>query len=244
MPLVVADAVQPGKWGPPAPNGGAACRATSPARKRAWRGRARYDDVVVAVLLRLMPVLAVCLAAGCTHVVTIETDPVGAMVTVDDKEVGPSPVRVEKTVFFGDQLRVSVEREGFEPATISVAASEWYLWPGLLAAVPLLGLPLSLPALVIPFAGPFIAAAVVVGWAVVTSPTLLSLALVRKYPDTVTVPLKRKRPPPGTDVLLPADLFGPDDLGANPIPDVGPGPDASPPPPAKPRPPDGANPLP
>ncbi len=198
---------------------------------------------MVAVLLRLLPVLAVCVAAGCTHVVTIETDPVGAVVTVDDEVVGPSPVKVEKTVFFGDQLRVSVEREGFEPAAISVAASEWFLWPGLLAAVPLLGLPLSLPALVIPFAGPFIAAAVVVGWAVVTSPTLLSLALVRKYPDTVVVPLKRRRPP-GTDVLIPSDLFGPEDLGANPIPDVGPGPDPSPPPSPKPKPPDGANPVP
>jgi hypothetical protein len=191
-----------------------------------------------------MSVLAVCLAVGCTHVVTIETDPAGAVVTVDNEVVGPSPVRVEKPVFFGDQLRVSVEREGFEPATVSVAASEWFLWPGLLAAVPLLGLPLSLPALLVPFAGPFIAAAVVVGWAVVTSPTLLSLALVRKYPDTVTVPLKRKRSPPGTDAL-PADFFGPDDLGANPLPDIGPSPDPAPPTrPPTPKPPAGANPVP
>jgi hypothetical protein len=199
---------------------------------------------VVAALLRLLPVLSVCLAAGCTHVVTIETDPAGAVVTVDNEVVGPSPVRVEKIVLLGDQLRVSVEREGFEPATVSVAASEWYLWPGLLAAVPLLGLPLSLPALVIPFAGPFIAAAVVVGWAVVTSPALLSLALIRKYPDTITVSLKRKRAAPDGDFLLPSDFFGPDDLGANPLPDIGPGPEPSSRTSPKTRPPDGANPVP
>ena len=196
---------------------------------------------MVVAFSRLLPVLAVCLAAGCTHVVTIETDPVGAAVTVDDKVVGPSPVVVERAVFFGDQLRVTVEQDGYEPATVSVAASEWFLWPGLLAAVPLLGLPLSLPALVVPFAGPFIAAAVVVGWAVVTSPTLLSLALVRKFPDTVTVPLKRKRPRSGSDVLQPSNGFGLDDLGANPIPDIGPPPG---PPTLRSVPADGQNPVP
>jgi hypothetical protein len=94
---------------------------------------------------------------------------------------------------------------------------------------------------VVPFAGPFIAAAIVVGWAVVTSPTLLSLALVRKFPDTVTVPLKRKRPRPDADALQPSDGLGLDDLGANPIPDVGPPPET---PMLKSVPSDGGNPVP
>lgn len=197
------------------------------------------------LITTLIAVGLASIGAGCSHVVTIETDPVGATVMVDNQVVGQSPVKVERSVFFGDQLRVSVEREGYEPANVSVAATEWYPWPGLLAAIPLLGLPISLPALLIPFAGPFIAAAIVVGWAVVTSPTLLSLALVRKYPDTVVIPMTRRKPP-STDVLIPSDLFGADDLGANPLPDVGTGPTPSPPlkQTPKPKPPDGANPLP
>lgn len=234
-----------GRTGPGAAPQPAAVRTGAASLKRALGRRPGYHDVV-DVLVRLIAALAlfvtVTSGVGCSHVVTIETDPVGAVVTVDNKVVGESPVRVERTVFFGDQLRISAEREGYEPATISLAASEWYPWPGLLAAVPLLGLPISLPALLVPIAGPFIAAAIVVGWAVVTSPTLLSLALVRKYPDSVVVPLVRKRSM-STDVLIPSE-GDPDDLGANPLPDVGelsrpPAPDK-----AAPRPPDGANPVP
>ena len=175
-------------------------------------------------LMRAVALVFTALVAcsGCAHCVVVETEPVGARVSVDGEFVGTSPVAIDHVVFFGDLLRARAEAPGHDDATVSIPASEWYPWPGLLAAVPLLGLPLSLPALLVPFAGPFIAAAIAVSWAVLTSPTLLSLALVRKYPDVVAVTLKpASSPRPGDFGLPPGDVVGyPDDLGPNPLPDV------------------------
>ena len=151
----------------------------------------------------------------------IETEPKNARVIVDGVVLGEGAMTIEKTVFFGDTLRLSADADGYEPSTVVVPASEWYPWPGFLALVPLAGIPMSLPALVVPILGPFIAAAIAVTWAVVTSPTLLSLGLVRKYPDKVNIKLKRRAPLDPT-LLLPSDLWVvPDDLSPNPIPDVG-----------------------
>lgn len=192
---------------------------------------------------------ALVACSGCAHRVVVETEPAGARVSVDGEFVGAAPVAIDRVVFFGDQLRISAEQPGYDEASVSIPASEWYPWPGLLAAVPLLGVPLSLPALLVPLAGPFIAAAIAVSWAVITSPTLLSLALVRKYPDVVTVTLKPKRSPvPGDFGLTPSDVYGyPDDLGPNPLPDVKLEPTPLPPStttPATKRPAPGSNPLP
>ena len=213
------------------------------AKKGAMVRRARYH-VVVDAWLRLIAVIA--LGAGsvsCAHAITIESAPVGATITVDGEEVGPGPVRIERVVYMGDQLRVSAEKEGFEPMAVSIPASEWYPWPALLAFVPLLGLPLAMPALLIPVAGLVIAPVVAVGWAVATSPLVLSLALTRKFPDTVTVTLKKRRNE-NLEGLTPGDFFGyPDEAGPNPLPDVGTRKKAMPSaPPLQPGP--GANPVP
>lgn len=191
-------------------------------------------------------VLALVAGSGCAHSVIIDTAPIGARVSVDGEFVGVSPVTIDRVVFFGDQLRISADAPGYEEAHVSIPASEWYPWPGLLAAIPLLGVPLSLPALLVPLAGPFIAAAIAVSWAVLTSPTLLSLALVRKYPDVVTVTLKPKRAPRPADFgVVPGDIFGyPEDLGPNPLPDVAPSPQSTSPPSSSKRPPPGSNPIP
>ncbi len=174
------------------------------------------------VWLRLIVVLSLGLGGvSCAHTVTIDAEPLGATITVDGEEVGPAPAKVERVVYVGDQLRISAEQEGYEPMSVSIPASEWYPWPALLAFVPLLGLPLAAPTLLIPVAGLVIAPVVAVGWAVATSPCLLALALTRKYPDTVTVTLKKRRKEP-LEGLTPGDLFDyPDDAGPNPLPDVG-----------------------
>ncbi|MDP2340177.1 MAG: hypothetical protein Q8O67_04400 [Deltaproteobacteria bacterium] len=175
------------------------------------------------ILLRLFVVVVAVafFGVGCAHAVMIETEPKNARVIVDGEMLGEGAMTIEKAVFFGDTLRLSAEADGYEASTIVVPASEWYPWPGLLALVPLAGIPISLPALIVPILGPFIAAAIAVTWAVVTSPTLLSLGLVRKYPDKITIKLKRKLPSdPG--VLLPSDIWiVPDDITPNPVPDVG-----------------------
>ncbi len=177
--------------------------------------------------LFLRPLVAVMVlgvtatALGCAHTVQIETNPIGARVSVDGEFVGVSPVKVKKVVFVGDQLRVAVEAEGYEPQTTIVPASEWFPWPGLLACTPALGLPIATPFAVglLPFCGVglFVGPAIAVGWAVVTSPTLLTLGLVRKYPDRVFVHLRRRQDEDG--VVLPGEIFYvPDDATPNPLP--------------------------
>ncbi|MBM4282298.1 MAG: PEGA domain-containing protein [Deltaproteobacteria bacterium] len=175
---------------------------------------------------------------GCAHAVRIETSPVGARVSVDGETPGKAPLVVRRTVFVGDQLRVAVDAEGYEPQTVIVPASEWYPWPGLLACTPALGVPIAAPFAIglLPFcgAGLFVGPAIAVGWAVVTSPTLLSLGLVRKFPDRVVVRLRRRGEDGG--VVLPGELFYvPDDQTPNPPPLGGPD-EPVPPTPPGPRP--------
>lgn len=184
----------------------------------------RHLCVVVVVVL--------CGAfSGCAHAVLIETEPKNARVFVDGELVGQGPQTIERRVIVGDQLRVSAQADGYEDAAVSVAASEWYPYPGLLALVPLLGIPVGavvfvagLPLLGI---GIILGPLVGVGWAVVTSPTIAGLAFTRKYPDTVKIKMVKKKPP-GGDLVLPSDFFGvPDDTSPNPLPDVGPLPEGA-----------------
>jgi hypothetical protein len=61
---------------------------------------------------------------------------------------------------------------------------------------------------------------------VLTSPALLSLTLIRRYPETVTIPLRAKVAGP---VVLPSDVFFiPDENGPNPLPDITPKRDVEP----------------
>jgi hypothetical protein len=129
---------------------------------------------------------------------------------VDGVDMGESPVVVERTTGTQGKLRVQAEMDSFEVTRVEVARSEWFLWPALLAIVPTLGLTVVW----IPIAGPIIA----VGWAVATSPTLLGLAFLRRYPDEVVVELK-----PRVSVidggLLPTDAWTvPEEYAPNPVP--------------------------
>ena len=184
------------------------------------------------LLPRFVVAALILVASGCAHKVRIDTDPIGARVTVDGTLVGIGPVEVEKSPWIGQQLNVTVEAENYESQTTVVVQSEWFPWPALLACTPMLGLPCLLA---IPI-GPF----VTIGWAVVTSPTLLSLAFVRRYPDVVKVKLKPKVLGEG-GVILPADLWPtPEDGAPNPLPRLDDGKQR----PKKPLPSGGGNPLP
>ena len=175
---------------------------------------------VVRLLLLATLFSGVVGSTGCAHVVRIETTPPGARVSVDGAVIGTSPVELKRPVFVGDQLRVSVEADGYEPQSVTVPASEWYPWPALMACTPMLGLPISLPfaTVLLPCfgLGLVVGPAIAIGWAVVTSPTLLSLGLVRKFPDRVVIPLRRREKDGG---VLPGDLFYvPDEATPNPLP--------------------------
>jgi hypothetical protein len=148
---------------------------------------------------------------ACAHRMVVETEPASARISVDGEVVGTSPVVIERVAFIGDTLGIKVEADNHEPSFVAVPASEWNWWPAALALVPLAGLPL----VVIPVIGPVLT----VVWAIGTSPTLLSLAFVRRYPEHVQVRLKPKR----SDVILPLDIFDLPDEAPNPVPLGAPG---------------------
>lgn len=166
--------------------------------------------------------------SGCAHTMVIETDPPEAEVAVNGEPVGTSPVITEQRTGTGGRLYLSVAADSYETADVVVTQDEWFLWPALLAATPLLGLSVVW----VPFVGPVITLA----WAIVTSPTLISLAFLQKYPDRVKVTL---RPRLSGGVLQPTDTWLiPEDYDPNPppLPDAAPEapPEAAKPPAAPP----------
>lgn len=154
-----------------------------------------------------------CFAQGaCVHQTLIRTEPEGAQLYVDGKAAGESPIVVERALGTFGEMRVQAELDAFETTTVIVQRSEWFLWPLLLAATPLL----LTPTVVVPVIGPFICG----GWAVVTSPSLLTLAFLRRYPTEVTVPLRPRLRLSDGFVMPTDDWTTPEDYSPNPLPPV------------------------
>jgi PEGA domain len=184
--------------------------------------------VFAAVLVALA-----LLQTACAHTMIIETEPPGAKVWVDGELQGEAPVVTEQRTGFGGHVTVRVEAESFETTELQVERTDWFLWPAIIAVTPLFGVPF----IVIPFIGPVIS----IGWAVLTSPTLISLAFIQRYPDSVSIKL---RPRSAAGFLQPTDTWLiPDDLDPNPPP-LPPKPPEAVPPVVLPPQPDGANPIP
>ena len=68
-------------------------------------------------------------AAGCVRRrMTIRTNPPGAMVYIDEYEVGTTPVSTEFT-YYGDR-KIRLVKDGYETATfIQPVRAPWYQWP-------------------------------------------------------------------------------------------------------------------
>jgi hypothetical protein len=185
----------------------------------------------------LVAALVVSVGSGCAHTMIVETEPMGAVVTINGEPQGDSPAVTTQFTSTGGRLYVTAEADGYEKASLVVTQSEWFLWPAIVAVTPLFGVPF----VVIPILGPIIT----VGWAVLTSPTLVSLLFLQKYPERVKLKMKAKVP---NDPFVPTDTWLiPDDMDPNPPPL----PDAAPPapedpskPPEQPPQPEGGNPVP
>jgi hypothetical protein len=164
-----------------------------------------------AVWAGLFPVLVgLCLLTGCLHKVLITTEPEGATILVNGEEVGTSPVEVEERTGLMGSMHIRAERPNYLPAEQTVEQTEWFVWPGLIAVTPCLGAPTVL----IPGCGPFIA----VGWALFTSPTLISLAFIRKSPDEVNLVLDPTMRLDGGHIVPTDTWIVPDDYVPNPLP--------------------------
>lgn len=184
----------------------------------------------------LVAALVVSAGSGCAHTMIVETEPTAAVVTINGEPQGQAPAVTTQFTSTGGRLYVTAEADGYEKASLVVTQSEWFLWPAIVAVTPLLGVPF----IVIPFIGPIIT----VGWAVITSPTLLSLVFLQKYPERVKLKMRAKLP---GDPFVPTDTWLiPEDYDPNPplLPDNVAPPEAASKPLEQPPQPEGGNPVP
>ena len=95
------------------------------AAHRAGRSGRRGGQAARVVAAMVM----VCLAAGCVRrTVTVNTDPQGATVILNDEEIGTSPVSVD-FIWYGD-YDVTVRKEGYETLhTHERLTAPWYQVP-------------------------------------------------------------------------------------------------------------------
>lgn len=196
---------------------------------------ARHGTRGVGAVVAIVVAFVVSAASGCAHTMIVETEPAGAVVTINGEPQGESPAVTTQFTSTGGRLYVTAEADGYEKASLVVTQSEWFLWPAIVAVTPLLGVPF----IVIPFIGPIIT----VGWAVISSPTLLSLVFLQKYPERVKLKMRARVP---ADPFMPTDTWLiPDDMDPNPppLPDGAPADDATKPPEQPPQP-EGGNPVP
>lgn len=121
---------------------------------------------------------------GCAHKTLIRSEPPGASIRVDGKEVGDAPVWIERPYGAFDEIEIQASLKSFEPLKVQVEPDAWFLWPALLATTPFW----LVPAIGIPTLGPLLCGA----WAIATSPTLCSLALLRKYPEDIVLRMRPK----------------------------------------------------
>ncbi len=81
--------------------------------------------------LRLTILLSMLVVVGCVERrMTIVTDPPGAAVIVNGKEIGAAPVDVPSKMFtyYGD-YEITLLRDGYEPALIRQSVpAPWYQW--------------------------------------------------------------------------------------------------------------------
>lgn len=78
----------------------------------------------------IVPVLALPALGGCLErTITITSEPPGAVVWMNDQEVGRTPVETGFTFYGTYDLRI--RKEGYEPiVTQRTASAPWYEYPG------------------------------------------------------------------------------------------------------------------
>ncbi len=74
-------------------------------------------------LLTLL-VLIVFLSACAPHQAMIQSDPPGAIVTIDGKEIGTTPLQYDYNLGIGNQHHVQVSRQGYESVDLAIKADK------------------------------------------------------------------------------------------------------------------------
>lgn len=69
-------------------------------------------------------VLVAFLSACAPHQARIQSDPPGAIVTIDGKEIGATPVDFDYALSTGSQHKVTVAQQGYESVDLTIKADK------------------------------------------------------------------------------------------------------------------------
>jgi len=64
------------------------------------------------------PLLALAVAAGCNHRVSVNSNPPGARAYVDQQFVGVTPTTFSETSGFGKEYEIRLEKDGYRTLTV------------------------------------------------------------------------------------------------------------------------------
>ena len=75
---------------------------------------------------KLITLIVLCafLCACAPHQALIQSDPPGAVVTIDGQQIGETPVRFDYKLSSGNEHRVSVAQPGYEPVEMTITADK------------------------------------------------------------------------------------------------------------------------
>ncbi|WP_303722105.1 PEGA domain-containing protein [Malonomonas rubra] len=78
------------------------------------------------MICKLITLIVFCafLCACAPHQAMIQSEPPGAIVTIDGKKIGPTPVRYDYALSTGSQHQVSITQQGYEPVDLTIKADK------------------------------------------------------------------------------------------------------------------------
>ena len=85
-------------------------------------------------LVAIMTAVSLISLAGCSHTLTIDSDPEGALIRVNGEKIGKAPASYTEKTGFEKAYQITAEKPGFKKTTKSVKQTEWHL-PVVIASV-------------------------------------------------------------------------------------------------------------
>ncbi|SHJ37316.1 PEGA domain-containing protein [Malonomonas rubra DSM 5091] len=75
---------------------------------------------------KLLTLIVLCafLCACAPHQALIQSEPPGAVVTIDGKEIGETPVRYDYALSSGSQHQVTISQQGYEQVDLTIKADK------------------------------------------------------------------------------------------------------------------------
>jgi len=92
--------------------------------------RSKGEVAIITTLLISVAALSLCGCNGVRRRLTIRTDPPGAVVYLNDKELGRTPI--SQNIIYSGAYKIRCYKEGYEAEErLYKVGTPWYLYPGI-----------------------------------------------------------------------------------------------------------------